>query len=80
MSKVKFELNRAGVRELLKSHEMMQICEGYANKAQSQIGNGYTVSTYVGKNRVNASVSAQTYEARRENSENNTILKAVLST
>lgn len=79
MSKAKFELNRAGVRELLKSSEMLQICEGYAKKAQSQLGDGYSVSTYNGKNRVNASVSAQSYAARKENSENNTILKAVMS-
>ena len=79
MSNIKFELNREGVRELLRSSEMMQICENHANKAQAQLGSGYSVSTHVGKNRVNASVGAQTYAARKENSENNSILKAVLS-
>jgi hypothetical protein len=57
----------------------MRICEGYANKAKSQLGEGYSVTTHTGKNRVNASVAAQTFKARRENAENNTILKAVLS-
>jgi hypothetical protein len=79
MSDFKFELNRDGVRELLTSPEMMRICEGYANKAKSQLGEGYSVTTHTGKNRVNASVAAQTFKARRENAENNTILKAVLS-
>lgn len=79
MSDFKFELNHDGVRELLIGSEMMSICEGYANRAKSQLGEGYSVSTHRGKNRVNASVSAQTYKARQENAENNSILKAVLS-
>lgn len=79
MSNFRFELNRDGVHELLTSPEMMRVCEGYANKAKSQLGEGYSVTTHTGKNRVNASVAAQTFKARRENAENNTILKAVLS-
>ena len=75
----KFELNEAGVRELLQSSEMMAICEGYANKACSQLGYGYSVNTMVGKNRVNAEVLAESYKARKENAETNSILKAVLS-
>lgn len=76
---IKFELNQAGVRELMQSSEMMTICKGYADKARAQLGEGYKVDTYTGKTRVNVSVSAQTYSARLENSENNSILKAVLS-
>lgn len=79
MSDFKFELNREGVHELLTSTEMMNICKGYADKAKSQLGEGYVVTTKTGKNRVNASVAAETYKARRDNSKNNTILKAVLS-
>lgn len=76
MSKVKFELNSAGVRELLKSQQMLDICRGYAEQIRDRAGAGYEVSTYVGKNRVNASVYADTYEARLDNYENNTLLKA----
>lgn len=79
MNNFKFELNKEGVRELLKSPEMMSICEGYAEKAKSQLGEGYTVSKYDGKNRVNVSIKANTYKARRDNANNNTILKAVFS-
>lgn len=79
MSKMRFELNRAGVRELLRSSEMMSICKGYANSALSQLGNGYEVTTHTGKNRVNASVIADTYQAKRDNLENNSIIKAVFS-
>ena len=77
MSKVKFELNRKGVRELLKSQEMMTVVTEYANRVQKKAGDGYEVSQYSGKNRVNASVSAETVKARKDNLENNTLLKAL---
>lgn len=77
MANFKFELNQSGVRELLQSSEMMAICKGYADNALASLGDGYEVSTYVGKSRVNASVIATTYAAKKENSETNSILKAV---
>lgn len=77
MSKVKFKLNRAGVRELMRSHEMMNVCRSYAEGIKGRAGDGYEVTTYVGANRVNASVHAETYEARKDNYDNNTLLKAL---
>ena len=77
MSKVKIELNSNGVKELLKSSEMMAICEQHANRALSRLGEGYIVTTMTGKTRVNASIYAESYQAKKENSENNTILKAL---
>lgn len=77
MAKVKFELNWQGVRELMKSKEMMDICSEYANNALARLGDGYEVNTYSGENRVNAEVYAQSFAAKRENLKSNTILKAV---
>ena len=77
MSKVRVELNSSGVKELLRSKEMMAICEQHANRALSRLGEGYVVTTMTGKNRVNASIYAESYQAKKENSENNTILKAL---
>lgn len=77
MSNVRIELNRDGVRELLRSKEMMAICEDHANKALERLGEGYVATTMTGKNRVNASIYAESYEARKENAENNTIIKAL---
>lgn len=77
MAKFKFELNKSGVRELMQSAEMMAICKEYADNALGILGDGYEVSTHTGKTRVNASVIATSYEARKENAEDNTILKAV---
>lgn len=77
MANVKIVLNSSGVREMLRSDEMMAICEEHANKALSRLGDGYTVTTQKGKNRVNASIYAESYQAKKENAENNTILKAL---
>lgn len=74
---VEFKLNSAGVRQLLQSSEMMAICKSYAQSAVGRLGDGYEVSTYVGKTRVNASVKAVTYKAKAENLRENSILKAV---
>jgi hypothetical protein len=77
MPKVKFELNREGVRELMRSPEMMNVCKSYADRAASSCGAGYSVNTHTGRNRVNAEIKADTFKARKDNLENNTILKSL---
>lgn len=77
MAKVQIKLNREGVRELLKSEEMMAVCEDHANAALSRLGGGYKASSYVGKNRVNAEISAESIKAKYQNAKHNTILKAL---
>ena len=76
MSKVKFKLNRAGVRELMKSPEALDVCKDYAYSIRNRCGDGYEVTWLVGKTRANASVAAMTPEAKRDNYEHNTLLKA----
>ena len=80
MAKVKFELNRAGVKELMQSDEMVKALREHADRAQQSLGAGYEVTTYVGKTRANAMISAESYQAKRENLKSNTILKAVFGT
>lgn len=77
MAKTGFVLNKSGVKQLLRSDEMMAVCQQYAYQAQSQLGAGYTVNYRRGKTRVNAEVMASSLQARLENSQNNTILKAL---
>lgn len=77
MSKFKFELNRSGVRDLMQSDEMQSILKDKANNALNSLGQGYKTDSYVGKNRANAMVYADTYQAKRDNLKNNSILKAV---
>lgn len=74
---LKVKLNKAGVRAMLRSPEMLAICEKHASDIARRCGEGYETDSFVGRNRVNAMVSAGTYEAKRDNAENNTILKAV---
>lgn len=76
--RVKVVLNKDAVRsQLLKSPEMMAVCEERAREIAARCGDGYAVDTHQGKTRVNAMVYADTYEAYRDNLKNNTILKAV---
>lgn len=77
MSKVKFVPNRAGVRQLMQSEEMQAILNEKATKALNRLGGGYKSDIYIGKNRANAMVYADTYQAKRDNLKNNSILKAV---
>lgn len=75
--RVKIKLNRAGVRALLRSDEMRQICAEQAQDIAKRCGSGYEMDSYVGKNRVNAMVWPESAEARQDNYHNNTILKAL---
>ena len=77
MSKVKIELNKAGVRELLQSSEIMAVLEKEASSRAAGLGPGYSVNTYVGRNRANAEIVAETEEARQDNLQNNTLLMAI---
>lgn len=77
MDNVEVELNSEGVRELLRSPEMAAICLGHAQAIAGRAGDGYSVSTYTGATRVNASVITDTVEAIQDNMKNNTLLKAV---
>lgn len=77
MSKIKFKLNRQGVAGLMKSAAMQEVLNEYATGIRNRCGDGYAQDIYVGKNRANAMVRAETYQAKRDNLKNNTILKAV---
>ena len=76
-SNIKFKLNESGVRELLQSSQMAAIVTSLGNGVAARAGAGYEVSTQTGKNRVSCRVSAATLEARKENLESNTLLKAL---
>ena len=77
MAKMKFKLNRKGVSELMKSDEMQAVLDDKATEIKNRCGDGYEQDAQVGKNRANAMVYADTYQAKADNLRNNTILKAV---
>ena len=70
-------LNTKGVREMLKSDSMRTMLNERAEAIKDRCGEGYEVDSFVGKTRVNAALRTKTKEAVKDNSENNTLLKAV---
>ena len=77
MSKLEFELNRAGVAALMKSGSMQKILKRHATRIKNKSGAGYEQDLYVGKNRANARVWPETTQAKSDNYKNNTLLKSV---
>lgn len=77
MALEKFELDSNGVRQLLQSAEVRDVCERAAGQALRTLGSGYTTDTRTGRNRIRVEVRADTPEAKRENRKNNSVLKAV---
>ena len=75
MARMKFELNRAGVADLMRSTEMQNVLISYASEIKDRAGDGYDV--HVGPRRANVSVRTATDEAVQDNLDNNTLLKAV---
>ncbi len=77
MSKLRFALNRQGVRELMRSEEMKAILSDEAKRVRETCGDGFEQDLYVGRNRANAMVKAVSRSAKKRNLNENTLLKAV---
>jgi len=77
MAKIDFKFNLPGLNELMKSAEMQGVLNEAANKIAATAGEGYEVESAHNINFIAiAAVHAETYEAKLDNSENNTLLKA----
>lgn len=74
---VKIKLNRAGVRSLLRSSEMKDICAEHAAEIAARCGEGYATDAVTMPTRAIATVYPKTAEARNDNHKNNTIEKAL---
>lgn len=77
MSNIRVELNRAGVRELLKSGEIASACMGYASQIAANCGDGYVAEARNYPERTGAAVYADSPKAIRDNLKNNTLLNAL---
>lgn len=77
MDNLKFELNPAGVGQLLKSKELCKVLQNYGNDVAHRAGYGYGANTSVGKKRANTFVRPKTTKAYYDNLANNTLLKAL---
>ena len=74
---VDFELNKEGVRDLMRSKEMQSLLHDIGATAYSSLGDGYEMTERVGKNRANVQIAAETFRARHENAKTNSILKSL---
>ena len=77
MSKVRIELNREGVRQLLRSNDLGEKLEGLAEAIAGRCGDGYEHDRKLMATRVIASVYTGTPEAKKDNLQNNTILRSL---
>ena len=77
MSNVKIKLNKRGIGKLLKSKELANGLNNLAFAAQSRLGEGYEAVYYTAPTRAVAEVRAESYTARKENADTNSILKAL---
>ena len=80
MAKVKFELNREGVRELLRSPEMTEIISSAAERvaaAASSGGRNYNAEVTIGGNRVAARIKPADSAAYYSNLKHNTLIKSL---
>lgn len=77
MNNFEFKLNGRGVRELLKGPEMQAILKEHAITIKNRAGDGYGSDVYVGRNRANAMVIAESFKAKKSNLKHNTLLKAM---
>ena len=77
MSKVRIELNSAGVRAVLKSAEIGSLCMSAANKVAQRAGNGFAVQSRNYKERTGAAVFPETYEAYRAVMQDNALLRSL---
>ena len=77
MSKVVFELNEDGVRELMKSDEMKSILDQLGAQKAAQAGAGYSYAVHDFQKRSAANIFPNDEESARDNYENNTLLKVI---
>ena len=79
MSRVKIELNRSGVGQLLKSQEVKSFIKDEADRRAAGLGKGYATDSKTLQTRAVSSIYTESYEAMKDNAENNSLLKAVSS-
>ena len=77
MANFRFELNEAGVRELLQSKRMSKVLEGYANDVLGRLPQGFGKTIGMTTQRAKVIVGTRSRSAAKDNLKNNTLLKAL---
>lgn len=81
MSRVKVQIDKAGMDEFLNSDEIVSILEEEANTVLGRLGDGYEVQqpAWNGPHRANVAIATTTKRTYWDNIKNNTMLKACRS-
>ena len=74
---IKFELDRSGVRELMKDPGVVGECAKIASAAYARLGEGYVMESRTYPERHGYALYPETREAEKDNLDNNSLLKAV---
>jgi hypothetical protein len=77
MSGPKIVLNKAGVRDMLRSPEMQAVLEERGGRIADAAGDGHRVEVEVGPNRARAAVITDTFEAVVSESKDKTLTRAI---
>lgn len=77
MAKIRIEMNRKGVEELLKSAEVQADLERRAKAIAAEAGPGMEVDVRVGKTRARASVRTADFEAIRAEATDKVLTRAI---
>lgn len=79
MAKVRIEVNRKGVSEILKDHRTEALCMEVAERVAATAGEGMEASSQIGARRARASVITATFEARLAEAQGRALSRAVES-
>ncbi len=77
MAKVRIELNKKAVREILRSPEVQADLKRRADAIAAAAGPGHETDLSVGRNRARASVVTATHEARRAEAVDRALTRAI---
>ena len=77
MAKVDFELDPAGVHELLNDADLMEYMQKIGDGVATRAGEGYEADTRPGDKRAHTFVKATTAHAYYSNLKHNSLLKAL---
>lgn len=77
MANFRFELNYAGVGELLKSKKMADVLAEHGSAVLGRLPSGYGMSKGETSQRAKVTVGTRTRAAESDNKKNNTLLKAL---
>lgn len=79
MSKVEIELNHDNIKSFLRSNSVADDLKSRADRIVEKLGDGYYSDCRNESSRVIASVYAGSRDAKRQNMQENSIIRAVLS-